>query len=351
MCANTTHLLQEHVQTALNDRVALKIVAGNSKHFYGRATDGQLLTIVDHRGILNYEPSELVVTARAGTPLTELSQVLAEKGQWLGFEPPHFGETATLGGTIACGLSGPSRPYLGAVRDFVLGVKCLTGKGEVLKFGGQVMKNVAGYDVSRLLVGSLGTLAVLLDISCKVLPKPAEEITLVSPATLAEGLQQMIQLSQHYLPVTASCADGENLYLRLSGIALQTARQKIPGEIYPDGAKFWEAVREHRLAFFTGDLPLWRLSVPATTPLLKLTGTTLIEWGGALRWLRSELPAVDIRRAVVEIGGHATLFRGGDRHSEIFQPLPPALGHLHRRLKEKFDPHGILNPGRMMAEW
>ena len=205
--------LQEAVQAAAAQQRPLKIVGGNSKAFYGRTTAGQILTITGHQGIVNYEPSELVITARAGTTLQELSQTLATQGQCLAFEPPYFGESATWGGTIACGLSGPARPYRGAARDFVLGVKCLNGKGEILRFGGQVMKNVAGYDVSRLMVGALGTLGVLLEISCKVLPLPVEEITLVKAVTSeAAALEQMIFWGNQTVPLTASCFDGEKLF-------------------------------------------------------------------------------------------------------------------------------------------
>lgn len=344
--------LQQAVLHAKASQTPLKIVGGNSKSFYGRAADGQLLQIADHRGIINYEPSELVITARAGTSLRELSETLVSQGQCLAFEPPSFGETASLGGTIACGFSGPARPYRGAARDFVLGVKCINGKGERLNFGGQVMKNVAGYDISRLMVGALGTLGVLLEISCKVLPLPAEEVTLVMLTTLEKALSQMIYWGNQTVPLTASCYDGEKLLLRLSGTCLQSAMNQIPADVWSDGTKFWEDLREHRLTFFTQAAgPLWRLSVPPTTPPLKLSGNMLIEWGGGLRWLRSELAAETIRTVVAQVGGHATLFRGGDRYSAVFQPLPEALARLQYRLKEQFDPHGILNPRRMMMEW
>jgi len=343
-------LLQETIQTAVAHQTPLKIVGGNSKAFYGRATAGQLLNLAEHQGILNYEPSELVVTARAGTSLQELSKTLAERNQCLGFEPPHFGETATFGGTIACGLSGPARPYRGAARDFVLGIKCLNGKGEILKFGGQVMKNVAGFDISRLMVGALGTLGVLLEISCKVMPIPKEEVTLVMSVSLEEALQQMVYWGNQTVPLSATCYDGRNLFLRLSGTSIQASRRKIPAEIVPTGPQFWADLREHRWPFFS-QTPLWRLSLPLNVPPLNLAGATLIEWGGALRWLHTELPAKTIREVVAQVGGHATLFRGGNRQEAVFHPLPEALDNLHRRLKEKFDPHGILNPGRMATGW
>jgi len=346
-----TDTLQAAVQAAATQRTPLKITGGNSKAFYGRAGEGAVLAVAQHQGIISYEPTELVVTARAGTTLQELEKTLAEQGQGLGFEPPQFNATATLGGTIACGFSGPARPYTGAARDFVLGVTCLNGKGEKLRFGGQVMKNVAGYDVSRLMVGALGTLGVLLDVSCKVLPLPRQEITLVLPATEQEALQQMVHWGNQTVPLTASCFDGEYLYLRLSGLCVDSAQQKMPGELHSAGQQFWQDLREQQLAFFRQSLPLWRLSVPPTTPQLALAGQTLIEWGGGLRWLYSELPAATIRDRVAAVGGHATLFRGRQTGSEVFHPLPPALANLHRRLKHEFDPYGILNPKRMVAEW
>ena len=354
MSSDISAQLQEAVQTAAAQQIPLKIVGGNSKAFYGRATAGQILAVAEHQGIVSYDPSELVITARAGTTLQELSQTLAAQKQYLAFEPPHFGKTATWGGTIACGLSGPARPYQGAVRDFVLGVKCLNGNGEILRFGGQVMKNVAGYDVSRLMVGALGTLGVLLEISCKVLPLPAAEVTLVKPVNSeAEALEQMIFWGNQTVPLTASCFDGEKLWLRLSGIAIRTAQQRISAEIWSEGSQFWLDLREQRLPFFTvAGPPIWRLSVPLTTPPLDFSGEQqLIEWGGYLRWLRSDLPAETIRNIVAQVGGHATLFSGGDRASEVFHPLAKELEQLQRRLKAQFDPRMILNPRRMTTNW
>ncbi len=345
--------LQEVVQSAALNQTPLKIVGGGSKDFYGRSTDGHILSVAEHQGILSYEPSELVITARAGTPLSTLVDTLAAQGQGFAFEPPHFGVAATWGGTIASGFSGPARPYKGAARDFVLGVKCLNGKGEILTFGGQVMKNVAGYDVSRLMVGALGTLGVLLEISCKVLPLPEEEVTLVREMTsVEEALNQMIYWGNQTVPLTASCFDGEKLILRLAGKSIQSAQQKMAAEVWTEGSQFWLNLREQQLDFFTADgPPLWRLSVPPTTSPLDLSGTQLMEWGGAQRWLRSDLAAEVIRTTIAQVGGHATLFRGGDRSSDVFQPLPSALEKLQRRIKEQFDPQGILNPRRLAMSW
>jgi glycolate oxidase FAD binding subunit len=295
----------------------------------------------------------LVITARGGTPLRELEATLAEKGQMLPFEPPHFGPRATLGGTIACGLSGPRRPYAGAARDFVLGTRVLNGRGEILRFGGEVMKNVAGYDVSRLMVGALGTLGIMLDVSLKVLPKPVEEITLAQPGTAAEALEIMNRWAGQPLPLSAGCFDGDRLYLRLSGAAagVNAARALIGGDLVDDGPAFWDSLREHTHPFFRGAAPLWRLSVPPGAPPLPLSDETLYDWGGAQRWLETDETPDRIREVAAQVSGHATLFRGGDRSGEVFHPLARPLEALHRNLKQAFDPHGIFNPGRMYRAW
>jgi len=344
--------IQEQVQTAVAERTPLAIRGGNSKAFYGRTTAGKTLSLSDHHGILDYTPSELVISARAGTPLTELESVLAQEDQMLSFEPPHFAESATLGGCVACGLSGPRRPYTGAVRDFVLGTNCINGKGEYLRLGGQVMKNVAGYDLSRTLTGSLGTLAVLLDVHLRVLPRPALEITLVQSCSAATAVENFNRWAGQPLPLSAACHLEDRLYLRLSGMAegVQAAAASIGGEPLDNAGHFWQQLREQQLPFFAANAPLWRLSVPAATAPLTLEGAVLLDWGGAQRWLRSELPAATIRRTVAAAGGHATLFRGGDRSGAVFQPLQPALLTLHQRLKDTLDPAGIFNPGRMYPE-
>jgi glycolate oxidase FAD binding subunit len=269
----------------------------------------------------------------------------------LAFEPPHFGPAATLGGTLACGLSGPRRPYVGAARDFVLGTRILNGQGELLRFGGEVMKNVAGYDVSRLMVGALGTLGVLLEISLKVLPRPVEEITLVRPAVVEDAITTMTAWARQSLPVSATGYDGQRLYLRLSGTAagVGAARTRIGGEVFPEGAAFWQSLREHTHPFFAGTTPLWRLSVPANTPPLAIPGLWFLDWGGAQRWLKTTEAPASIRRVVNDVGGHATLFRGGDRRGEVFHPLTPGLQRLHCWLKMAFDPRGILNAQRAPA--
>nr|VFK41788.1 MAG: glycolate oxidase FAD binding subunit [Candidatus Kentron sp. TC] len=337
------------------ERGPFRILGGGTKPFLGREATGAPLPVADHRGIIDYQPKELVITARCGARLAEIEAVLAERGQMLAFEPPHFGEEATLGGTIAGGLSGPRRPYAGAARDFVLGVRLLNGRGEILRFGGQVMKNVAGYDVSRTMVGALGTLGILLDVSLRVLPMPAEEMTLVREHSPEEAIDLMNRWAARPLPLSGACFDGERLYARLSGSASATrlARERLGGELLDgDGDAFWRAAREQRHGFFPGvtaSEPLWRLSTPPATPPLSLAGRWFIEWGGGQRWLRTDASAHAIRSAARAVGGHATLFRGGDRKSEVFHPLDRKLAELHGRIKRAFDPHGLFNPGRMYS--
>jgi glycolate oxidase FAD binding subunit len=346
--------LSETVRGAAKQKRPLCMRGGGTKDFYGGPIHGFELNTSDLRGIVDYEPTELVITARAGTPLAEIEAALREEGQMLAFEPPHFGQSATLGGCVAAGLSGPRRPYAGAVRDFVLGVRMLDGKGDDLKFGGRVMKNVAGYDVSRLMAGSLGTLGVLVEVSLKVLPLPAAEATLLLKRSEVEALNLMNRWAARPLPITATAYRDGDLGVRLSGarVAVDAAAKKIGGTpVEPDRAdRFWAGIREQTDSFFAGAEPLWRLSVKSTTSPLALSGRQLIEWGGALRWLRSTADATTIRDAAARAGGHATLFRGGDRTKGAFHPLPPVLMKLHRNLKQAFDPSGILNPGRLYPD-
>ena len=295
---------------------------------------------------MSYEPTELVVTARAGTPLAEIEAALSEKGQMLGFEPPYFGEAATLGGTIACGFSGPRRPYAGSARDFVLGTKIINGKGEILKFGGEVMKNVAGYDVSRLMAGALGTLGVLLEISLKVLPKPAKELTLSFEMPADKAITTMNAWAGRPLPLSAACHLDNTLYIRLSGTepGVRAASTKLGGAVVENGDGFWRELREHQRNFFQNDIPLWRLSVPPATPPINLPGKWLIDWGGAQRWLKSDAPANAIRQHAESVGGYVTLFRHDARNGATFHSLPAQLATLHQNLKRAFDPDGIINP-------
>jgi len=347
---------QSQVRAAANEKRALRIRGGGTKDWYGQGLEGEILDTRAYGGIVDYEPTELVITARCGTPLAEIEAELAERKQMLAFEPPHFGEGATIGGTIAAGLSGPRRANSGALRDFVLGAKLLDGKGEVLSFGGQVMKNVAGYDVSRLLAGSLGTLGMLLEVSVKVLPLAYRQATLRFTMNEVDAIRKLNEWSGQPLPLSGSCWHDGVLALRLSGAqaavdaALRDLGTRHGGELMPDCADFWTSLREQRHAFFAGDMPLWRLSVPSTAGALDLGSPQLIEWGGAQRWLRADGDAATaqrIRAGVSSCGGHATLFRGGDKRAGVFQPLAPALAKIHERLKAGFDPSNIFNPGRM----
>ncbi len=335
---------------------ALCIRGGGSKHWYGQPTQGEVLDTRAYSGIVAYDPSELVITARCGTPLAEIEAALAAHGQMLAFEPPHFGPHATLGGTIASALCGPRRASSGAVRDFALGVRVMNGKGQVLRFGGEVMKNVAGYDATRLLAGSLGTLGLMLEHSIKVLPRPVAEATLRFSATQSEALERVNHWAGRALPLSASCWEADVLTVRLSGAgaAVRAACAQLGGDApdYPDegqaAAAFWRALREQELAYFAGAAPLWRLSLPSTTAPVLPDHAQLIEWGGAQRWLRAGMEhAAHIRAAAQAAGGHATLFRGGDKGAGVFTPLAPALARLQERLKAAFDPAGVFNPGRM----
>lgn len=346
-----SELLQTQVQLAAERGAPLRIVGGGSKAFLGRDCEGEVLNIGRHRGIVDYDPRELVLTARAGTPLREIEKTLSESNQMLAFEPPHFGDNATLGGAIASGLSGPRRPYSGSARDYVLGCKLLNGKADILNLGGRVMKNVAGYDLSRLMAGAYGTLGILLEVSLKVLPKPAASITLIHECSQAEAIAYMSGLLTRSLPIDGACHYAGHCHVRISGSeqAVQEAQRKLTGDVVHDGHHFWERLREHQLPFFEQAQPLWRIAVkPATAPLA-IEGEWLLDWGGAQRWLVSSAAPEQVREVVHAHGGHATLFRGGDRHSEIFQPLVPAMLALQQRIKASFDPHTIFNPGRIYA--
>ncbi len=351
--------LCERVRDAASTKMPLAIHAGQTKNFYGGPIVGEPLDMRGYSGIIDYEPRELVLTVRAGTPLAEIEAVMAKENQLLPFEPPHFfdGATsatnnvvnniATIGGTVATGLSGPRRAYAGAVRDFVLGTRVVNGKGEDLRFGGRVIKNVAGYDVSRLMTGAMGTLGVLADLSFKVLPMPAAETTLQFQITEAEAIQRFNEWAGKPLPISATAWHDGVARLRLSGAVagVKAAKAKLGGEevIQPS---LWRDIRDHRTPFFQGVEPLWRLSVPATTPALALGLPQLIEWGGALRWVRGAADAAALRATVAAVGGHVTQFRG-DKSAPVFHPLPGALATIHRNLKTAFDPENILNRGRM----
>jgi glycolate oxidase FAD binding subunit len=344
--------LQERIRDAAARGAPLRLRGGGSKDFYGNEPRGEALDTRSYTGVVSYEPTELVVTARCGTPLSELESALEEQHQCLAFEPPHFGPAATFGGCIAAGLSGPRRASAGALRDFVLGVKLVDGRGRALSFGGQVMKNVAGYDLARLVAGSLGTLALIAEASVKVLPKPAAELTLKLELSEEQALEAMNRWAGQPLPVSGTAWRDRELHVRLSGAAaaVRAAAQKIGGVAIDGAQDKWTGIREHGDAFFRGNEPLWRLALPSTCPALKLPGRLLIEWGGGLRWLKSDAAPRELREAAQQAGGHATLFRGADKACGAFAPLDPVVARLHRELKRAFDPAGVFNPGRLYAD-
>jgi glycolate oxidase FAD binding subunit len=344
----------EAIRAAAAGGRRLRLRGGGTKDFYGQSLEGEVLDLRRHAGIVAYDPTELVITARAGTPLAEIEAALAAERQMLAFEPPRFGDGATLGGVVAAGLSGPRRAAAGPLRDFVLGVRIMDGRGDELEFGGRVMKNVAGYDVSRLMAGAMGTLGCLLEVSLKVLPAPVEEATLRLELPEGRMIETLNAWAAQPLPISATGWTDGDLAVRLSGAAaaVRAARAKLGGEpVAPDrAARFWADIREHTDPFFRGDEPLWRLALPSATQPLGLPGRQLVEWGGGLRWLKTGADARIVRERASRAGGHATLFRGGDKAAGVFQPLAPALATIHRRLKAEFDPHGVFNRGRMYAD-
>ncbi len=347
--ADFSATLQQQIEQAISQRTPLNICGSNTKAFLANPSQGSELSVTAHSGIVEYDPRELVLTARTGTSLAEIEATLAEAGQMLTFEPPHFGERATLGGTIACGLSGPRRPYGGSARDAVLGCKIINGKAELLRFGGQVIKNVAGYDVSRLMVGAYGTLGVLLEVSLKVLPRPAATLTLMQECPEADAIKRMSLLLSQPMPVDAASYHAGHCYLRIAGSeqAVNHAQKQLGGEVIKKSTPFWHSLREHQLPFFLSGKPLYRVMVKPATPPLDIAGEWLLDWGGAQRWLNSDVPIASIRSRVAAVGGYVSLFRSAEPQLERFTPLATPLFNIHQRLKNSFDPHGIFNPGRM----
>ncbi|MCC6709859.1 MAG: glycolate oxidase subunit GlcE [Gammaproteobacteria bacterium] len=339
--------LVARVKAAAANNTPLRIQGGGSKSFYGRSLKGETLDTRELHGIVAYEPTELVITARAGTPLAVIEETLASHNQMLGFEPPHFDGGATIGGAVASGLSGPARPYHGAARDFVLGVDVIDGRGELLSFGGQVMKNVAGFDVARLLAGSLGTLGVLVQVSLRVLPRPRVQRTLLWRLTHAQALQRMMDLAAAPWPITAMCYDGELLRLRAAGSdeAVSHACAELAPDIESDDVDYWRDLRDLRLRFFADDpRPVWRMSVPPAAPDALGADAVLHDWGGAQRWLHAELDDITVREHAAALGGHATCFAVSD--APFAAPAAP-LRALMQRVKRGLDPKGIFNPGRL----
>ena len=350
--------LVDRVRLAAAQRGVLDIRGGGSKHFYGGPLTGDVLDTREMSGISSYEPSELVVTVRGGTPLAELEAALAACGQCLPFEPPRFGDHGTVGGMVACGMAGPARAAVGGVRDYVLGATLLNGRAEVLSFGGTVMKNVAGYDLSRVLAGSMGTLGVICEVSLKVLPVAPATLTLRLEADQAAAIRRVNEWGGQPLPLNASAWWDGMLVLRLAGAtaAVRAAASMMGGEVIEAdlAATFWNGLRDHRDEFFIGaakavesGASLWRLSVPATTAPLKLSGEQLVEWGGAQRWICTSAPAAVLREVAHNAGGHAVLFRSKDKSAGAFAAMKPPLDRIQRQLQRAFDPEGIFNPARL----
>lgn len=359
---DNSQALQQQVQTALSKSQALSIKGSGSKDFYGHSVAGEIINISSHSGILHYSPAELVLSARAGTPLQEIEAKLFENGQSLACEAPHFGPNATFGGMIAAGLAGPARPFGGSIADLILGCTILNGKGEILRFGGKVIKNVAGYDVSRLMVGALGCLGIILDATIKVVPKTSAQRSFRFDIESDKTKVFINKLCALGFPVSASVYDSsfkqncllvrfsaaadeinqldKSLHNELGGLAFVAAHEQ----------DYWLNLKEHKLDFFNSDENIWRISVAPNTSSLALAGESLIEWNGALRWLKTSATAAEVFSQVQKLGGSATLFRQAQPAKQVFQPLSEPLLHWQQQLKKAFDPAGIFNPGRMYRD-
>lgn len=337
--------LQETVKAAYAKQQPLHLQGGGSKAFYGTPIQGQLVDLSEHKGIVNYEPTELVLTARCGTPLSEIEQQLADNKQMLSFEPPYFAGNATIGGAVAAGLAGPRRPWGGAPRDALLGIKLLDGQGQIMRFGGQVMKNVAGYDVSRLMAGARGTLGILLEASIKVLPAPQVETTQTLEMPRDQAVKLMRELAHQPVPLSGACHLDNQLYLRLSGnqASITAWQHKIGGEQTAEDSTFWQHLRDQQLNFFQREDTLWRLSLPPASPRLDCEDETLTDWAGAQRWVYSSQSAQAIREQAAKHKGHAEAFRNAPSDIDPFHPLDPRIAVLQKNLKQQFDPHGIFN--------
>jgi len=365
--ADHSAAIKAQVESAYQQQRPVNIIGGGSKSFMGRVSVGEPLNLAQHSGIVAYEPTELVLTARAGTPITEIQQVLAAHDQQLAFEPPAFKGKATLGGTLAGNQSGPCRPWQGSVRDAVLGVRLINGRGEHLKFGGQVMKNVAGYDLSRLQAGAMGCLGVITEISLKVIPKPAVSSSLMVTMSEQDALVLMTSLRRRAIPLSGACWSAGKINLRLAGAesAVNAAAKELGAHFDATSADaeqdFWNNLREQQLSFFSSDQPIWRLSVNPASPPLPLhyskKSQQIIDWGGAQRWLAGDFKFEQVQLLAQQAKGHASLYRGrnlkGEQREpakgEVFQSLPAPLQALHRRVKKAVDPAGILNPGRLYS--
>ncbi len=344
-----SEVLVERVRAAIAQNRPLAPCGGGSKAFYGNPVAATALDVTQHRGILGYDPKERVLHVRAGTSLDEIDRVLARQNQMIAFDPPRYGPGTTIGGAVAAGLTGVRRPYGAAMRDHVLGVQFINGYGEIVDFGGQFVRSRGGFDLTRLLVGSLGTLGVILSLILRVTQQPERELTVVQELSAETALTRLVRLAGRSLPITGSCWHNGSLFLRLGGsaAAVDAAKNQIGGETLRPWDTFWQKVRDHALGFFAVDQPLWRFGLPPATPALGLGGEWLFEWDGQLRWLKGNERAGRIRQLVAASGGHATLFRGQLGDVEVFHPLSESVFATHRNVKLALDPQRIFNPGRM----
>ena len=343
--------LLEQVKDACTHNSPLRIAGNDSKRFMGRRTTGKLLTVSGHSGIVSYEPTELVITVRSGTKIVDVDAALAEHMQFLGSDPPAFNRDATIGGTLACNQSGPARPWFGSIRDHVLGVRLINGRGEHLRYGGRVLKNVAGYDVSRLQAGAMGTLGIITEISLRVFPRPEYTATGVSELDCRAAIEMMNNRTSKGGPLCGAAWVDNRLYLRYSGCepAVRSHTREIGGHLLEDCNGFWTALREQRQPFFAGDEPLWRFSVESGADHFDEDGKWLIDWGGAQRWLRGDYEFKELETMADRIHGQVSLYRGGDRDGEVFHSRSKTEMQVHKRIKSAFDPQGIFNPGRLYS--
>ncbi len=341
---------QSQIKAAAAKGAKLAIRGSGSKTFCSPVATGDVLDTREHAGIVEYEPNELVIVVRCGTRIADVEKTMADAGQMLAFEPPHFGDGATIGGMVASGLSGPRRPYAGALRDFVLGCKVLDGKGDHLSFGGKVMKNVAGFDVSRLLTGSQGTLGVITEAAFKCLPLPKAQQTRVFEFDAQTAIERMNRWYAEANPITATTWVAGKLYVRLAGAepAVQSAASTLGGELLAIDADWWRDWREQKHAFFAGELPVTRVACKSTAPwgdLANDADNQAIDWGGAQRWVRNSSTALPaIREWARAQGGHASVYRGATTEAERSAALQPALADIHAKIKASFDPYNVFSP-------
>jgi len=348
-----TEQFVDQVRDALATKTPINIVGGNSKHFLGRSLAANSLNTTEHAGVVSYEPTELVVTVRAGTSMRVLNSLLNDNGQMLPFEPPVL-DTGTIGGVLACGLSGPARPFAGAARDYVLGMRVINGQAQTLRFGGEVMKNVAGYDAARLQVGAYGTLGVLLETSMKVLPLPEAQITVQQELSQANDTSAIVKFMRQPLPISAAAIIGKTQYIRLSGSesAVTAAAKTCGGLRLKEDDLFWQSVREQEHAFFKDARPLWRISVPEYTGALEIEGDWLLDWAGSQRYLKSDISASEIYAAANAVFGHATCYSPTLQpvDTPLFQPLSGTMQRLQARVRDSFDVNRLFNRGRFHPE-